>query len=42
MTTGEMLSMTSAGTPRMPLGKAVAERPSLSGRAPIPPPEKKT
>src|SRR5918911_457011 len=25
MMTGEMLSMTSAGTPRMPLGKAVAE-----------------
>jgi hypothetical protein len=29
MTTGEMLSITSAGMPRMPLGKAVAERPSL-------------
>jgi hypothetical protein len=29
MRMGEMLSITSAGTPRMPLGMAVAERPSL-------------
>ena len=36
MTTGEMLSITSAGTPRMPLGKAVADSPSSVGRALIP------
>ena len=34
-------SIASAGTPRMPLGKAVADSPSLPGRAPMPPAEKK-
>ena len=42
MSSGETFSMISAGTPWMPLGKAVAEMPSLSGRAPMPPDEKKT
>ncbi len=34
--------MISAGTPRMPLGNAVAEMPSVVGRAPVPPEEKNT
>ena len=42
ITTGESCSMTSAGTPAMPLGKAVACRPSLVGRAPVPPQENQT
>jgi hypothetical protein len=42
LNSGEAFSMISAGTPRMPLGKAVAEIPSLLGRAPVPPDEKKT
>jgi hypothetical protein len=42
MNNGETFSMISAGTPRMPLGNAVAEMPSLFERAPVPPEEKKT
>ena len=41
MSVGETDSIASAGTPRMPLGKAVADRPSDVGRAPMPPAEKK-
>ena len=37
MTSGDRLSMTSAGTPATPLGKPTALRPSLVGRAPVPP-----
>ena len=41
-TTGESCSITSAGTPAMPQGKAVACRPSFFGRAPVPPQENQT
>src|SRR5260370_7802843 len=37
MTIGEIVSLTSTGTLRTPLGKAVADRPSRPGRAPVPP-----
>ncbi len=37
ITIGEIVSLTSAGTLRTPLGKAVADRPSRPGRAPVPP-----
>ena len=36
-TSGERLSITSTGTPATPLGKLVLSRPSLLGRAPVPP-----
>ena len=36
-TTGEIASVTSTGTLLTPLGKPVAERPSLPGLAPAPP-----
>ena len=36
-TIGVMASLTSTGMPRTPLGKAVALKPSLVGRAPVPP-----
>ena len=39
--TGDTASITSAGTPLIPLGKAVADNPSARGRAPMPPAEKK-
>src|ERR1700693_2752032 len=34
---GDIASVTSTGTLRTPLGNAVADRPSLPGRAPVPP-----
>src|SRR5215212_9215671 len=37
MTIGEIVSLTSTGTLRTPLGKAVADRPSRPGLAPVPP-----
>ena len=41
MSSGARASTISAGTPRTPDGNAVLERPSLVGRAPIPPELKK-
>ncbi len=37
-----MVSITSTGAVAMPLGKLVAESPSLVGRAPVPPAAKST
>src|SRR5262249_15976015 len=42
ITSGPVVSITSTGDEATPLGKAVVDRPSAVGRAPVPPAEKKT